>query len=68
MIKNGEIALILNTPDERQPGKDEVRIRSAAVSGRVPIITTLRGARASVNAIKSLQENKLQVKPLQEYH
>ncbi len=68
MIKNGEIALILNTPDERQPGKDEVRIRSGAVSGRVPIITTLRGARASADAIKSLQQNKLTVKPLQEYH
>jgi carbamoyl-phosphate synthase large subunit len=68
MIKNGEISLILNTPDERQPGKDEVRIRSAAVSARVPIITTLRGARASANAVKSLQNNQLQVKPLQEYH
>lgn len=68
MIKNGEISLILNTPDERQPGKDEVRIRSAAVSARVPIITTLRGARASANAVKSLQNNQLRVKPLQEYH
>ncbi|MES2706417.1 MAG: carbamoyl-phosphate synthase large subunit [Verrucomicrobiota bacterium] len=68
MIKNGEIALVINTPSERITRADEVRIRSAATAARIPIITTLRGSRASAQAISSLQRNALEVKPLQDYH
>jgi carbamoyl-phosphate synthase large subunit len=68
MIKNGEIQLVINTPDERQPSADEVKIRSSAIAGRITIITTLRAARASAHAIAKLQQNKLMVKPLQDYH
>ncbi|RYD35673.1 MAG: carbamoyl-phosphate synthase large subunit [Verrucomicrobiaceae bacterium] len=68
MIKNGEIALVINTPSERITRADEVRIRSAATAARIPIITTLRGSRASAQAIASLQRNALEVKPLQDYH
>ncbi len=68
MMKNGEIAMIINTPSEQVTKKDEVLIRSTSVSTRTPIQTTLRGARAAAHAIGSLQKNKLEVKPLQEYH
>jgi carbamoyl-phosphate synthase large subunit len=68
MMKNGEIAMIINTPSEQITRKDEVIIRSTSVSTRTPIQTTLRGARAAAHAIGSLQKNKLEVKPLQEYH
>jgi carbamoyl-phosphate synthase large subunit len=68
MMKNGEIAMIINTPNEKETRKDEVLIRSTSVSTRTPIQTTLRGARAAAHAIGSLQKNKLEVKPLQEYH
>ena len=68
MMKNGEIAMIINTPSEKETRKDEVIIRSTSVSTRTPIQTTLRGARAAAHAIGSLQKNKLEVKPLQEYH
>ena len=67
MMKNGEIAMIINTPSEKETRKDEVLIRSTSVSTRTPIQTTLRGARAAAHAIGSLQKNKLEVKPLQEY-
>ena len=67
MMKNGEIAMIINTPSEKETRKDEVLIRSTSVSTRTPIQTTLRGARAAAHAIGSLQKNKLTVKPLQEY-
>ena len=68
MIKNGEIAMIINTPSGRVPRRDEVRIRSGALAGGVPTITTMRGAHASVRAIRSLRNAELSVKPIQEYH
>jgi carbamoyl-phosphate synthase large subunit len=68
MIKNGEIAMIVNTPSGRTPREDEVRIRSAAIANRVPITTTLRAARACADSIASLRSADLQVKPLQAYH
>ncbi|MCK9587866.1 MAG: carbamoyl-phosphate synthase large subunit [Terrimicrobiaceae bacterium] len=68
LIKNGEIHFILNTPSGRQPRRDEVVIRSAAVAAHVATMTTLRGARASVAAIRAIQQAGYGVKSLQEYH
>jgi carbamoyl-phosphate synthase large subunit len=68
LIKNGEIQFIINTPSGQQPRKDEVIIRSAAVSNRIATMTTLRGAKASVLAIRAARENPLGVRSLQEYH
>ncbi len=68
MIKNGEIAFIVNTPAGKTPREDEVRIRGAAVANRVPIMTTLSAAAASVNGIRSLQAKGLSVRTLQEFH
>jgi len=68
MIKNGEIAMVINTPSGRVPRRDEVRIRSGALANRVPIITTMRGAQAVVRSIKSLKAADLSVVALQEYH
>ncbi len=67
MIKNSEIALVINTPSGRTPRRDEVRIRSAALANRVPILTTLRAAQASIRAIRSLKAGDLTVTALQEY-
>ncbi len=68
MIKNGEIAFIINTPAGKTPRQDEVKIRTTAVAARIPIMTTLRAARASINGIRSLLQHGLHVKALQEYH
>ena len=68
MIKNGEIAFIINTPSESESRTDEVKIRSAAVANKIPIMTTLRGAKAAAAAIRSLQTKPVEVRPLQEYH
>ena len=67
LIKNGQIQLIINTPHGKAPREDEVAIRSAAVAGRIPIMTTLRGARMSIRAIKALQSGGYGVRSLQEY-
>ena len=68
MVKNNEIAMIVNTPSGRSPRKDEVRIRSTAIANRVPIITTLRAARACASAIASLKSRDLGIQALQDYH
>ena len=67
LIKNGEIQILINTPHGKAPRKDEVAIRSAAVAQRLPIMTTLRGARMSIRAIKALQAGSYGVRSLQEY-
>jgi carbamoyl-phosphate synthase large subunit len=68
MLKNGELALVINTPSGKVSREDEVRIRSTASSSRVPVMTTLRAARASLEGIRALKEFGLRVKPLQEWH
>ena len=68
MIKNGQIAFIINTPSGKIPREDEVKIRSAAVANRIPIMTTLSGAKASLSGIVSMRTKGLRVRPIQEYH
>ena len=67
MIVNGEIGFIVNTPAGEAPRKDGRRIRNAAVANHVPITTTIRGARASIHGIRSMQDQGYSVKPLQDY-
>jgi len=68
MIKNGEIQFIINTPSGKIPREDEVKIRSAAVANRIPIMTTLSGAKASLNGIHSMVNKGLRVRTIQDYH
>jgi hypothetical protein len=58
MIKNDEIDLIINTPSGKTPRKDEVQIRSTAVERRIPILTTMSGAEASIRAIRLVTDRK----------
>ncbi len=67
-IHDGVIDLILNTPAGKGPRSDDYEIRRAAVVHKVPCVTTLAGAMATVNGIASMKERKFQVKALQEYH
>ena len=67
-VKNGDINFIINTPSGKIPREDEVTIRNAAIAQKIPIMTTLRAAQASVYGIRSLQKNKVRVRSLQEYH
>ena len=68
MIKNGDIALIINTPSGREAYRDKLSLRSLAVLYGVPYITTISGASAAVHGIEVLQEGDLEVKALQDYH
>jgi carbamoyl-phosphate synthase large subunit len=68
LVKNGEVQLIINTASGRTPQADGIKIRTAAVQHKIPIMTTLAGANAAVLGIRSLRDKGLSVRPLQEYH
>jgi carbamoyl-phosphate synthase large subunit len=56
-----------NTPAGSTALEDDRSIRRTALAYKVPIITTIAGAKATAAAIQSLQQHPLQVKSLQEY-
>ncbi|HYB72731.1 MAG TPA: carbamoyl-phosphate synthase large subunit [Candidatus Sulfotelmatobacter sp.] len=67
-MKNGEIALVINTPEGRVARDDSYAIRRTAVTAGIPYYTTLAAAGAAVEALRSLARNPLDVRPLQEYY
>jgi carbamoyl-phosphate synthase large subunit len=67
-IKNQKIQLIINTPSGEEAHTDARLIRRTALSYKIPIITTIAGAKATVAAIRSLQNTTLDVKVIQEYN
>jgi carbamoyl-phosphate synthase large subunit len=67
LMKQGQVKLIINTPSSRSPRKDEVAIRSNAVAHGIPLITTVSGASAAVNAIQTLLRQEPRVRALQDY-
>ncbi|KZZ05591.1 carbamoyl phosphate synthase large subunit [Oleibacter sp. HI0075] len=66
MIKNDEIALIVNTTDGPQAIVDSADIRRSALQHKVYYTTTLAGAEAVVEALRS--EGLKEVRRLQELH
>ncbi|KAF0095852.1 MAG: carbamoyl-phosphate synthase large subunit [Puniceicoccaceae bacterium 5H] len=68
LIKNGEIAMIINTPSGMIPRRNENTIRTEAIKHKVSIMTTLSGARTAVLALQTLQRKEVEVKPIQHYH
>ncbi|HET9300549.1 MAG TPA: carbamoyl-phosphate synthase large subunit [Candidatus Polarisedimenticolaceae bacterium] len=68
MMKNGEIQLILNTPLGRDSYFDEKSLRRTATQRGIPLITTLSGGHAAVEAIRALQRGPLEVRSLQEVY
>ncbi len=68
LIKGEQIQLIINTPQGSEPWFDEKAIRRAAITARVPTITTLSAAKAVVEGIAALQRGKTTVYALQELH
>ena len=69
MIKNREIALILNTPSNRRDSRaDDNSIRRAAIKYRIPYLTTIAAALAASEGIKAAREGKGEVRSLQSYH
>ncbi|MBU4377389.1 MAG: carbamoyl-phosphate synthase large subunit [Candidatus Omnitrophica bacterium] len=68
MIKNKEIHLIINTPVGRSGKYDDSYIRMMAIQHKIPYITTLTAAEASVEGIEAMKKSKVVPKSLQDYH
>ncbi len=66
-VKNAKIQIIINTPSGEEAQADGRLIRRTALTYKIPIITTVAGARATAAAIQSLQTRSLSVKALQDY-
>ena len=67
MIKNDEIALVVNTVEERRNAiADSGQIRTSALAARVTTFTTIAGAEAAVEGMQYLDD--LGVVSLQELH
>jgi carbamoyl-phosphate synthase, large subunit len=68
MMKNGEINLIINTPEGSNARSDGYYLRTAAVMQNIPSITTISAAAAVVQGIRALKTNiKIDVKSIQDY-
>lgn len=69
LIRQGEIALIINTPLGKVSHFDEKAIRKAALQFNVPCVTTMTGAEALIEAIGTkLSQQSVAVRSLQEIH
>jgi carbamoyl-phosphate synthase large subunit len=68
LMKRGEIALVLNTPEDGRARKDSAAIRRAAITQNIPYYLTVDGAQAVIGAIEALLKGEHQVLSLQEYH
>lgn len=67
MLKNNEIALVINTVEERRNAiADSRQIRTSALLARVTTFTTIFGAEAAVEGMQHI--GKLDVISVQEMH
>ncbi len=75
LIEYGALDLLINTPIHKGSASEEGRWRAAATTKRIPLITTLAGARAAVEAIRAMRAGgavpgtrTFSVRALQDYY
>ena len=69
LITNGKIDVIVNTPVEKERKMDDSYLRKAAIKKKVPYVTTMAAAKATINGIRFIKEHgNGQVRSLQELH
>ncbi len=64
-LRSGKVSLLINTP--KGSVADDAQIRIEAVRRKVPYTTTVSAARAAVQGIRHLQENRIEVQPIPGY-
>lgn len=68
MLKNGEIQMMFVTSKgDEADVRDGRDLRRLALGAKVPLITTIAGARATVQALEGLRDGNLEQVPLQDY-
>ena len=66
-LESGKIDFVVNTTFGEQAVKDSFSMRRAALMQNLPYCTTISGAFALVDALKSLKNSNLSLIPLQDY-
>ncbi len=69
LITNGDIQLILNSPNDKKGAEDDGYLRKSAIKAKVPYMTTVAAAKATaegIHYVKTHKDNEL--KSLQELH
>ena len=66
-MDNGEIQFVINTTEGAQAIQDSQSLRRAALMNGIAYYTTLRGARAALEAIAVEKRGDLRVQSLQRY-
>jgi carbamoyl-phosphate synthase large subunit len=66
-MKQGRVAMVVNTPDASGT-RDSFSIRRTALELRLPYCTTMAGAKAAVEGIHALKHEPFEVRALQDYH
>ena len=66
-IKEGAIAMVINTPTDAHSHADSYLIRRCALDYQVPYYTTIAGAEAAAEGIEFLREHEFDVQALQDY-
>jgi carbamoyl-phosphate synthase large subunit len=67
-IMNRKIQLVINTPIGRRSQIDDSYIRKTAIRYKIPYVTTLAAALASVKGIAASRSGRGSVRSLQSYH
>lgn len=68
-VANGQIDIIVNTPNDKKAANDDSYIRKAAIKARVSYVTTMAAAKATIAGIRAYKNNNAAgVKSLQEFH
>ncbi len=68
MIKNSEIALVVNTASGKRTVSDSKAIRQATLNYSIPYTTTVSGAKAIARAIAAKENTQIRVQSIQEYY
>jgi carbamoyl-phosphate synthase large subunit len=68
IMKNGDIAMAINTSDNKTAKDDAIKIRQIVLRMNIPYFTTLSAARAAIEALVQMKnENWNEPVPLQDY-
>jgi carbamoyl-phosphate synthase large subunit len=68
-VANGQIDIIVNTPNDKKSAHDDSYIRKAAIKAKISYVTTMAAAKATIAGMKAIKnKDTVGVKSLQEFH
>ena len=68
-MMNGKIDIVVNTPIDKDRAVDDSYLRKTAIKKKIPYITTIAAAQATVSGLKAMNKAGIgEVKSLQELH